>query len=380
MSLVGLVNDTEQRFKTKRSESERRFRLMANAAPVMIWMSGADGKCTFFNKTWTEFTGRSMSEELGDGWTEGVYMDDLQRCIETYVTKIDQREPFHMEYRLRRHDGAYRWIDDSGVPLYGVDGEFTGYIGSCVDVTSRKVAEGVLSTFGQRLIQAQEEERARIARELHDDINQRLAIVSVDLDALMHVLPRGSRRARLKAARAVGMVKDLARDVHDLSHRLHSSRLDLLGLVAAAAGLCNELSAPGIRVDFHSEAVPRRLLKDVRLCAFRVLQEALQNAVKHSGAQLVHVTLMGTERDIQLTVRDSGSGFDPCEATKRNGLGIASMRERLKAVHGHLAIQSTPQQGTTVCALIPLKPEEAIEPKEHNFAVDLRIRRRSMLT
>jgi PAS domain S-box-containing protein len=356
MSLVGFANVTQRPLGKRRNESEQRFRLMANAAPVMIWMSGADRKRTFFNKSWMEFTGRSMDDELGDGWTEGVHIDDLQHCIETCVAKFDQREPFHAEYRLRRYDGAYRWIDDSGVPLYRVDGAFTGYIGSCVDVTLHKVAEGLLSTFGRRLIQAQEEERARISRELHDDINQRLAIVSADLDALLHVLPPGSKRARLKAARAVGMVKDLVRDVHGLSHRLHSSRLDLLGLVAAAAGLCNELSAPGMRIDFHSEGVPRHLRKDVKLCAFRVLQEALQNAVKHSSAQLVQVTLLGRERDIQLMVRDCGSGFDPCEAEKRSGLGITSMRERLRAVRGSLAIESKPKEGTTICARIPLKP------------------------
>lgn len=118
MSLVGFVNVTERPLEKRRSESERRFRLMANVAPVMIWMSGTDREFTIFNKPSIEFTGRSMNEELGEAWTEGVHVDDLERCIETYVTKFDQREPFHMEYKLRRYDGAYRWIDDSGVPLH----------------------------------------------------------------------------------------------------------------------------------------------------------------------------------------------------------------------------------------------------------------------
>jgi len=261
-----------------------------------------------------------------------------------------------MEYRLRRRDGAYRWIFDSGTPLYSAEGVFAGYIGSCMDVTARKVAEGVLATFGQRLIWAQEEERARIARELHDDISQRLALVAADLNGLMRSLP-AEARASQKAGRTVAMVKDLARDVQGLSHRLHSSRLDHLGLAAAAEGLCKELSVQGVEIDFHCERIPRHLAKEISLCAFRVLQEAVQNAIKHSGAQVFQVSLTGSEKEIQLVVQDSGSGFDPSQAAKWNGLGLTSMRERLRAVHGHLSIESRPQQGTTIHARIPIRPE-----------------------
>lgn len=116
-------------------ESEQRFRLVANAAPVLIWMSGTDKLCTYFNQPWLDFTGRSMEEELGNGWAEGVHPEDLRRCTDTYTQSFDKREKFGMEYRLRRHDGEYRWILDTGVPRFHRDGEFAGYIGSCVDVT-----------------------------------------------------------------------------------------------------------------------------------------------------------------------------------------------------------------------------------------------------
>jgi two-component system, LuxR family, sensor kinase FixL len=116
-------------------ESEARFRTMANAAPVMIWMSGVDRLCTFFNNPWLEFTGRSMEQELGNGWADGVHADDLQKCFKTYTEAFDARQPFVMQYRLRRNDGEYRWVSDQGVSRYDAQGEFAGYIGSCVDVT-----------------------------------------------------------------------------------------------------------------------------------------------------------------------------------------------------------------------------------------------------
>src|SRR5438105_2165596 len=116
-------------------ESEARFRMVADAAPVLIWMSGTDKLCTFFNQPWLEFTGRTMEQEMGNGWTEGVHPDDFQRCLQTYIAAFDARQPFAMEYRLRRHDGEYRWISDNGVPRYDAQKNFAGYIGSCMDMT-----------------------------------------------------------------------------------------------------------------------------------------------------------------------------------------------------------------------------------------------------
>jgi len=125
-------------------ESEERFRAVADSAPVLIWMSGTDKLCTFLNKPWLDFTGRTCQQELGNGWSEGVHPDDFQSCFQTYVSAFDARQPFRMEYRLRRHDGQYRWILDNGVPRFGLDGTFTGYVGSCVDITEKKVAEEAL--------------------------------------------------------------------------------------------------------------------------------------------------------------------------------------------------------------------------------------------
>jgi len=138
-------------------ESEERLRLVANVAPVMIWMSHVDKRCTYFNQGWLDFTGRSLDEEIGDGWTEGVHPDDLARCLETYTNAFDRRGDFQMEYRLRRHDGEYRWIFDSGVPRFNLDGTFTGYIGSCIDVTERNRMDEALRESEERFRRVFEE-------------------------------------------------------------------------------------------------------------------------------------------------------------------------------------------------------------------------------
>ena len=121
--------------------TENLFQIVADVAPVLVWMSGPDKLCTFFNKGWLDFTGRPLERELGNGWADGVHPDDLPTCLETYSSAFDRRDPFKMEYRLRRRDGEYRWVLDEGVPLFSADGTFAGYIGSCVDITERRHAE-----------------------------------------------------------------------------------------------------------------------------------------------------------------------------------------------------------------------------------------------
>ncbi len=149
--------------------SENRFRRMADSAPVMIWMSGTDKGCSWFNQSWLQFTGRTMADELGDGWAEGVHPEDHERCVEHYSQAFDLRQPFEMEYRLRRHDGEYRWVLDAGVPLIGEDGTFAGYIGSCKDVTDRRRGEEILRSR----VRERAEELAIVNERLHEEILQR---------------------------------------------------------------------------------------------------------------------------------------------------------------------------------------------------------------
>jgi PAS domain S-box-containing protein len=355
--VVGFGDDTQRRAKEQAlHESQKRFRLLANTAPVMIWMSGVDTLCTYFNKPWLDFTGRPLEAEMGNGWAEGVHSEDLGQCVDTYKKAFDQHKSFKMEYRLRRYDGEYRWILDSGVPRFDPDGSFAGYIGSAIDVTQHKLAEAALSVMSQRLIQAQEEERAWIARELHDDIGQRVSLLMLNLKRLsVHTSLTALTEVRDDIGRAIQEVSNLASGTRALSHRLHSSNLEYLGLEAAASTYCNERSEQHkVEINLHSENIPKDLSGEASLCLFRVLQEALGNAIKHSGSRQFRVSLKGGADELELTVHDSGVGFKPEEAIKSPGLGLTSMKERLKLVNGKLFIDSQPGSGTSIHARVPL--------------------------
>ena len=299
-STIGVLQISPIDKKAEQSllESEERFRLVANTAPVLIWMAGADKLCTYFNQPWLEFTGRPLEADLGNGWVEIVHPDDRSTLLDTYTQAFDRRGSFEMEYRLRRHDGEYRWVSDLGVPRFNPDGSFAGYIGSCMDVTERKIAEEALTNMGRKLMEAHEEERRWIGRELHDDINQRIALLSIELDRWSQ--SAGSSSGTQDHIRNISQrLVEIGEDIQALSHRLHSSKLEYLGIAVAAQSFCRELSEQHkVRISFSHSEIPRNLPKEIALCLFRVLQEALQNAVKHSGVQDFKVELRGrTRRD-----------------------------------------------------------------------------------
>jgi signal transduction histidine kinase len=280
--------------------------------------------------------------------------------METYSEAFNRRASFRMEYRLRRHDGQYRWLLDIGVPRFNSDGTFVGYIGSCIDVTDHKLAEEALSDIGQRLLEAQENERKWIARELHDDINQKIALLEVRLQRWGQESTGSAEDIRNQIEHTSQGLSNIAKDIHDLSHRLHSSKLEYLGLVTAAGSFCRELSDQrNVKVEFSHADVPRSLSQTISLCLFRVLQEALQNAVKHSGARDFEVNLHGREHEIRLMVTDRGVGFDLQDAMRHRGVGLISMQERLHLVNGKLSIESQAGVGTTILARVPLARTES---------------------
>jgi PAS domain S-box-containing protein len=332
---------------------EDRFLSMADALPVAIWVSDADGGCSYFNKEWFQLTGRTLEEERGDGWLESVHADDRAECLAAYRGALQRREGFRIEYRIRRHDGEFRWLLDTAMPRFGSDGAFQGYVGGCVDITERKEAERVLRGLSHRLMQAQDDERRRLSRELHDHLSQQLALLAIDLQQLSSV----------PAATAAGLVpalddtwrrtSELASDVHALSHRLHPSKIEALGLLGTIQAHCRDVSKQGLPVRLRHHDVPADIAPERTVSVFRVLEEALSNVIRHSGATEALVTLFGADSHVILRVADSGRGFVMAGESSA-GMGLIGMRERLQSLNGSLSVTSAPGHGTVVEARVPV--------------------------
>jgi len=230
-------------------------------------------------------------------------------------------------------------------------------IGMVADITQRKLAEEALAGVGRRLIEAQEQERTRIARELHDDIGQRLALLAVELEQLHQELPNPPE-IRSRMGELQKQTSAIAADIQTLSHELHSAKLEYLGIAAAMRGFCKEFGKQQkAEIDFKTHDLPSPLSPDISLCLFRVLQETLRNSAKHSGVRRVEVQLWGTSDEIHLMVNDSGVGFDSEAVKGSGGLGLISMEERLKLLKGTLSVESEPEGGTTIHARVPLSSD-----------------------
>ena len=277
--------------------------------------------------------------------------DRLKQGVEN---AIRTGAPYELDLEGIRADGTRVWItsrgeavvDSSGAPIY--------LRGTTQDITERKLSEEELLAMSGRLITAQEEERARIARELHDDLSQRMALLQVGLDQFHQGMPGLSPEAQELLENIAAMATQVTSDIHGLSHQLHPSRLDTLGLVSSLRGFCGEFSGQHkLQVEFLHNDVPEQIPKEVTLCLFRITQEALRNVVKHSGAEEAEVELSGSADEINLCISDPGRGFDVESARGAAGLGLVSMRERLRLVGGHLSIESGPSRGTRIRARVP---------------------------
>src|SRR6267142_983347 len=207
-----------------------------------------------------------------------------------------------------------------------------------------------------RLLQAQENESRRIARELHDDLGQGLALLTVKMDLLRQKPPEAADQLGERMQELLAHVRHLSSSVHDLSHQLHPSKLEQLGLVAAIGGLCRELTHHhGLKIEFTHDQMPAAISPDTALCLYRIAQEGLQNAIKHSGAQQAEVVLSRTADAISLWIVDHGRGFDPRQVQGKSGLGLVSMRERVRYLGGEIVIGSPPSGGTRLYVRVPLR-------------------------
>jgi PAS domain S-box-containing protein len=276
------------------------------------------------------------------------------RLREAVEETMRSAAPYQLDLEMIRADGTIRWVKARGEAQLDSSGRVVQLRGTVHDITERKFTEAALANTSRKLIEAQEQERTRIARELHDDIGQRLALLAVELQQL-HQDPPNLPRVRSRMGELQKQTSQIATDIQTLSHELHSRRLEYLGIAAAMRGFCQEFEEQTkVKIDFKSHDLPSFLSPDISLCLFRVLQEALHNSAKHSGVRQVEVGLWGTPDEIHLKVSDSGAGFDSKAAKEARGLGLTSMEERLKLVKGTLSIESQPMRGTTIRASVPL--------------------------
>jgi PAS domain S-box-containing protein len=328
---------------------------MGDAAPSFIWMSDQKGNFTYLNKQTLDFTGAKGQDLNGYGWSAYIHPDDLAAAFDASTQGLQQRERFLREYRARRHDGVYRWMFDIANPRFDGEGAFVGFIGSAVDVTDQKMAREELEKLGGQLIAAQEKERSHIARELHDDICQRLAMLSLRIEKVTKGWGSGQMPVGDQLEQIWQQCSDLTGDVQALSHELHPSLLDNLGLVTAVKSFCREFSEQsGAVVEFADKNIPESLPREVSLSLFRVVQEALHNAAKHSRSKQFEVNLQGKPDGLELEISDKGVGFDVTSVKNTEGLGLVSMRERIHLLNGTISIESKPNSGTRILACVPL--------------------------
>ena len=360
LRINGMVADITQRKRTEEAlrESEERLRLAVQAGRMYAfeWDLATDVIIRSSESTNILKWPGDPTRDTGRRFVASVHPDDLEVYTVSETGLTPAKPTYQIVFRMLRPDGAVTWLEESGRAIFDGQGRMLSVVGMVADVTERKRAEEALSSVSRRLIEAQEQERARIARELHDDIGQRLALLAVELEEI-HQDPANPLEVRSRMGQLQTQASEIASDIQTLSHELHSAKLEYLGIVAAMRGFCVEFAKQTkVNIDFKSHDLPSPLPRDTSLCLFRVLQEALHNSVKHSGVKNVEVGLWETSDEVHLTVSDFGAGFDSETVKESRGLGLISMEERLRLLNGKLSIESQPKRGTTIHARVPLSP------------------------
>ena len=331
-------------------ESVERFRLTADQAPVLIWTARPDTTLDYLNGFCVQLAGRPVEELREKGWLDYVHPEDVDRCLGTYMPAFEARRPFLLEYRLRHADGGYRWLwrrvfrstDRTAVtPAMSAatstspNGR-TPKIGFATSQAALAASHQEIQYLAGRLIGAQEVERARIARDLHDDVSQQLAGVSIAFSGLKQRLGeyQVSEELRQELVELQQQTLKLARNVRQLSHDLHPAVLQHLGLVKGLTSYCGELGrAHGVAMTCTAEGEFGAITPDAALCVYRIAQEALRNVVAHAGASRADVRLLQMGDQAQITIADDGRGFDATNRVERDTGSRARQHVRARADH-----------------------------------------------
>jgi len=358
---------------------DARFCEVMDAAPVMIWVSGTDKQCVWFNQPWLAFTGRDMQQELGSGWSEGVHPEDFDRCLETYVSHFDARKEFRMEYRLRRYDQTYRWIDDTGIPRYARDGSFLGYIGSCTDIHEYRETQ---SELRRRLIEitrlTRRADAAAIASLVAHELNQPLAAILSNIEAAeLHVeklpAPVGVlrdilvdiRRDNLRAAEIIGHMQRLLR-----SNEAEVQKIDLNDIVCVVHEILKPQAA---EVGVEMKIRPWRSMLTVRADPTWLQQVVLNLALNAMEAmrdnlpgqrRIVMETRQVGQSKAGLSVSDTGTGipvdrlaniFEPFASKQGgSGLGLSTSRGIVEVFGGKIWAKNKVEGGAVFQFTLPL--------------------------
>jgi PAS domain S-box-containing protein len=362
LRMAGMVADVTERKQAEEAlrESEDKLRMLLDSTAEAIYGIDLEHRCTFCNPACLRTLGyERMDEVLGKNMHDLIHHRRTDGTLfpkeECRIHRVAQTgEGVHAEDEvLWRANGTSFPAEYWSYPQRRGQ-ELVGAVVAFSDITQRKLAEKALANVSRKLIEAQEQERTRIGRELHDDIGQRLAMLAVELEQLRQSPPHSSELPG-RIGELQKQTSEIAADIQSLSHELHSAKLQYLGIAAAMRGFCQEFGKQHkVEIDFQTHDLPIPLPPDISLCLFRVLQEALHNSAKHSGVRHFEVGLWGTSDEIHLTVKDSGAGFDREAAKASGGLGLISMEERLKLLKGMLSIDSQRKRGTTIHAGVPL--------------------------